>query len=216
MAELILALDVVDPLAALEVAETCAPFLDRIKIGYPLILRAGLGIVEELAALGLPMIADLKVADIPNTNRLIAEAVFTHGFDSIICHGFVGRDAIEACVDTARAYGGECYVVTEMSHPGATQFFSRGVAERLAELAVDCRADGIIAPGTRPERIRALRPIVRQRKILSPGIGTQGGDLGRVAPLVDGVIVGRTIYEARDPVTVAAGFAEALRSRRDP
>ena len=87
----------------------------------------------------------------------------SRGFDAIICQGFVGRDAIEACVDTARAYGGECYVVAEMSHPGATQFFSRGIAERLAELAVECRADGIIAPGTRPERIKALRPIVRQR-----------------------------------------------------
>ena len=103
-----------------------------------------------------------------------------------------------------------------MSHPGATQFFSRGIAERLAELAVECRADGIIAPGTRPERIRALRPIVRQRKILAPGIGTQGGDLARVAPLVDGVIVGRTIYEARDPVTVAAELADALKARRGP
>lgn len=216
MAELILALDVTDPLEALEIAETCAPYLDRLKLGYPLILRAGLGIVKDLASLDLPLIADFKVADIPNTNRLIAEQVFTRGFDAIICQGFVGRDAIEACVDTARAYGGECYVVAEMSHPGATQFFSRGIAERLAELAVECRADGIIAPGTRPERIKVLRPIVRQRKIFSPGIGTQGGDLARVAPLVEGVIVGRTIYEARDPVTVAADLADTLKAQRGP
>lgn len=216
MAELILALDVVDPLEALEIAETCAPYLDRIKLGYPLILRAGLGIVEDLVALDLPLIADFKVADIPNTNRLIAEQVFTSGFEALICQGFVGRDAVQACVDAARAYGGECYVVTEMSHPGATQFFSPGIAERLAVLAVECRADGIIAPGTRPERIRALRPIVRQRKILAPGIGTQGGDLARVAPLVDGVIVGRTIYEARDPATVAAEIATSLVARGSP
>jgi len=210
MAELILALDVTDPLSALEIAEACAPYLDRIKLGYPLILASGIGIARDLATFGLPLIADFKVADIPNTNRLIAEQVFTNGFDAIICQGFVGRDAIEACVDGARAYGGECYVVTEMSHPGATRFFSPGIAERLAEMAVECRADGIIAPGTRPERIKALRPIVRSRKILSPGIGAQGGDLARVAPLVDGVIVGRTIYEARDPASVAAEFAASL------
>lgn len=210
MTELILALDVTDPLSAIEIAEACAPYLDRIKLGYPLVLAAGLGIAKDLATFGLPLIADFKVADIPNTNRLIAEQVFTHGFDAIICQGFVGRDAIEACVDGARAYGGECYVVAEMSHPGATRFFSPGVAERLAELAVECRADGIIAPGTRPERIRALRPIVRTRRILSPGIGVQGGDLARVAPLVDGVIVGRTIYDARDPATVAADLAASL------
>ena len=51
---------------------------------------------------------------------------------------------------------------------------------------------------------------------LSPGIGTQGGDLARVAPLVEGVIVGRTIYEARDPVTVAADLADTLKAQRGP
>jgi len=62
-----------------------------------------------------------------------------------------------------------------MSHPGAAEFFHEGTAERIAHLAIECGADGIIAPATRPERVRGLRDIVGNRKILSPGIGAQGG-----------------------------------------
>jgi orotidine-5'-phosphate decarboxylase len=52
-----------------------------------------------------------------------------------------------------------------------------------------------------------LRHIVGNRKILSPGIGAQGGDADAVARLVDGIIVGRAIYEADSPGTAAEGFA---------
>jgi orotidine-5'-phosphate decarboxylase len=205
--ELVLALDVTARKRALDVALACAPHIDSIKIGYPLVLSAGLTIARELAALGLPLIADFKVADIPNTNRLITEAVFDAGFHGIICQGFAGRDSVQSCVDVAHARGGECYVVAEMSHPGAPEFFHGGVAERLASLAVACGADGIIAPATRPERVRVLREIVGARKIYSPGAGAQGGDADAVAPLVDGIIVGRAIYEAEDPASVAKSFS---------
>ncbi|HQN91913.1 MAG TPA: orotidine 5'-phosphate decarboxylase, partial [Methanoculleus sp.] len=67
MTELILALDVSDRKEALNIAESCAPFIDAIKVGYPLILSSGLSIAEDLASPGLPLIADFKVADIPNT-----------------------------------------------------------------------------------------------------------------------------------------------------
>jgi orotidine-5'-phosphate decarboxylase len=72
---------------------------------------------------------------------------------------------------------------------------------------MECGADGIIAPATRPDRIDVLRQIVGNRKILSPGIGAQGGDARMVARLVDGIIVGRAIYEAANPGTAAQEFA---------
>lgn len=207
MTELILALDVTEKKQALKIAEACAPHLDAIKLGYPLILASGLSIAGELEDLDRPLIADFKVADIPNTNRLIAEQVFDAGFSSIICHGFTGPDTVQACVDVAADYGGACFVVAEMSHPGATAFFHGGNAEKIAALAVECGADGIIAPATRPERTKILREIVGKRKILSPGVGAQGGDAATIAKLVDGIIVGRAIYEAKDPVTAITEFS---------
>jgi orotidine-5'-phosphate decarboxylase len=210
MAELILALDATDKKKAIAIAESCASNIDAIKLGYPLILSCGLSFADDLADLDLPLIADFKVADIPNTNRLIAEQVFDAGFASIICHGFTGKDSVTACVEVAADCGGACFVVAEMSHPGAITFFQGGNAEKIAELAMECGADGIIAPATRPDRIKALRTIVGNRKLLSPGVGAQGGDVASIAGLVDGIIVGRAIYEAEDPGTAAKGFAKAL------
>ncbi|MDD1679460.1 MAG: orotidine-5'-phosphate decarboxylase, partial [Methanomicrobiales archaeon] len=198
MTELILALDVIERSLALAIARSCAPYLDAIKIGYPLVLSCGLSITRELSALGLPLLADFKVADIPSTNTLICEQVFAGGFDAVIAHGFPGGDSLRACVETAHVYGGSVYVVAEMSHPGALEFFP-AIAERIAALSVETGAEGIIAPATRPERIRLLRGIVGERKIYSPGVGAQGGDLEKVSSLADGVIIGRSIYEAPDP-----------------
>jgi orotidine-5'-phosphate decarboxylase len=212
MTDLILALDVTEKKSALSIAHECAPHLDAIKVGYPLILSAGLSIAQELEAEDLPLIADFKVADIPNTNRLIAEQVFDAGFSSIICHGFTGKDAVLACVDAASDYGGSCFVVAEMSHPGATEFFHAGTAEKIAHLAIECGADGIIAPATRPERVKVLRGFVGNRKILSPGVGAQGGDVDTIVKLVDGIIIGRAIYESDNPGNAAKGFA-GIRSK---
>ena len=175
MTELILALDVTDKKKALAIAHACAPYLDAIKLGYPLILSCGLSIAEELEVEDLPLIADFKVADIPNTNRLIAEQVFDAGFSSIICHGFTGKDAVQACVDTSSDYGGACFVVAEMSHPGATEFFQEGTAERIAHLAMECGADGIIAPATRPDRVKRAATDRRQPEDPLTGYRCSGG-----------------------------------------
>jgi orotidine-5'-phosphate decarboxylase len=212
MAELILALDVPERKRAGSVAAACAPYIDAIKIGYPLVLSAGLGISRDLSGLGLPLIADFKVADIPNTNLLITDQVFSAGFSAIICHGFTGRDAVQACVESAHRHGGMCFVVAEMSHPGATEFFHGGVAEHLAQVAIACRADGIIAPATRPERVKKLRSIIGTKKIYAPGVGIQGGDIRAVAGIVDGIIVGRAIYESDDPATITKDFARLCKS----
>ena len=211
MAELILALDVTDRAGAVAIARACAPHLGAIKVGYPLVLSAGLSVAGELTPLGLPLIADFKVADIPNTNREICTLAFRAGFSAVIAHAFPGEDALSACVEAARAHGGACYAVAEMSHPGAAGFFHGGVAERLAGLAVKCGADGIIAPATRPDRVRRLREIVGSLKILSPGVGAQGADPGEVKDLVDGIIVGRSIYGAADPAAAAREFAGRCR-----
>ena len=211
MAELILALDLTDHARALAVARACAPHLDAFKLGYPLILSSGLSIARDLLPLGLPLIADFKVADIPNTNEAICTLAFDAGFSAVIAHAFPGEDALSACVQVAHGRGGRCYAVAEMSHPGAAAAFQGGVAERLAALAVRCGADGIIAPATRPERIAQLRRIVGPLRILSPGVGAQGGEVERVKDLVEGIIVGRSIYGAADPGTAAGELSRRCR-----
>jgi orotidine-5'-phosphate decarboxylase len=198
MTELILSLDVLDRKRAVKIAESCAPFIDAIKVGYPLVLSTGLTIVEDLAGLALPLIADFKVADIPNTNRLICEAVFSAGFDAVIAHGFVGADAARTCVEVAHNHSGAAYIVAEMSHPGATEFFHDGVAERLARLAVACRADGIIAPATRPGTKTASASLISRTARTVRSSGSPG-------PMPT-----PTSIQAASPMTSQTGFAGAI------
>ena len=91
-----------------------------------------------------------------------------------------------------------------MSHPGALEFLTGDNAEKMAEMAKSAGADGIIAPATRPERTAILRSIIgSSMKIYSPGVGAQGAQPEDVKKYVDGIIVGRAIYEAADPKTAA-------------
>lgn len=199
---LILALDVTGREKALSLAVQLKDYFDAIKIGYPLILSAGLGIVTEISALA-PVIADLKVADIPNTNRLICQAVLDAGARGIIAQAFPGKDSLQACAKSAADHGADLFVVTEMSHPGA-ELFMAPLAEKMARLAVEVGAAGVVAPATRPDRIRQIRSIIGDRIIISPGVGAQGGSAG--AALQAGasyLIVGRSVYEAGDPVLSA-------------
>jgi orotidine-5'-phosphate decarboxylase len=183
--------------------------VDGIKVNWPLVLSAGLGIVREFADLGY-VLCDFKVADIPNTNRLIVEEAVRARASGVICHAFAGEDSVRACVEAAGS--ADVFVVTELSHPGGQEYTAK-FAEDFARLAVRAGATGIIAPATRPDRIRALREIVGARLILAPGVGAQGGKASdAIAAGADAVIVGRTIYEAKDPAAAARGIVDELRS----
>jgi orotidine-5'-phosphate decarboxylase len=59
--------------------------------------------------------------------------------------------------------------------------------------------------------VARLREIVGSLKILSPGVGAQGGDLEAVKDLVDGIIVGRVICGAPDPAGAAREFSRRCR-----
>ena len=210
---LILALDVLSRDKALELTEQLVDHFDAIKVGYPLILHAGLGIVEEISSIS-PVIADLKIADTPNTNRLICEAVLGAGADAIIAQAFPGKDSLVACADCAESFGADLFVVTEMSHPGAEQFMAP-LAERMARLAVESGASGVVAPATRPERIRMIRSIIGDKLIISPGVGAQGGSAGEALQAgADYLIGGRSVYGSADPVAQAKELAAQVEQSR--
>ena len=193
---IILALDVTDESKAMGIVEQVRSHIDAVKVNYPFALGCGMGAVKKLAG-KIDVICDFKVADIPNTNRLIVEQARKSGAKGIICQAFPGRDSLEACIKAAD--GMDVFVVTEMSHPGADMFMTP-VAKKMARLAVEVGAAGIIAPATRPEEVKSLRKIIGGLKILAPGVGAQGGTAAdTIRAGADYVIVGRTIYEAKDP-----------------
>ena len=197
--KIILALDVTDREDAMRITKDVCEYVAAIKIGYPLVLAAGLDIVDDISYYA-PVIADFKVADIPNTNRLICEQAFEAGAEAVIVHGFVGKDSVEACVDVADENGGMIFVVCDMSHPGGMEYIESH-AEEMAKMATEVGAFGIVAPATRPERIKKLRDIIGNGlTIISPGVGAQGGSaMDAIKAGADYVIVGRSIYNAESP-----------------
>ena len=204
---MILALDETDRGRAISVAEAVSPYVDAVKINWPLVLSAGPGMISELAGIS-DVICDFKVADIPNTVRLIVEQSVSRGASAVIVHAFTGRDSLETAV--AAAGDADIYAVTEMSHPGGSTFTSAH-AEEMAAMGVECGVAGFIAPATRPERIAAVRSLVGDLKILSPGAGAQGGSAAAaVSAGADYVIVGRAIYGSEDPEGSAASFAREI------
>jgi orotidine-5'-phosphate decarboxylase len=210
---LIIALDVTDGNEAISISKAVAEHVDAIKIGYPLVLGAGLGIITRISEFA-PVIADFKVADIPNTDKLICEQTFKAGAEAVIVHGFTGKDSLAECVNTGKEYGKDIFVVTEMSHPGALDFMQT-VAEALAMMAVESGASGVVAPATRPGRLREIRNVVGDLTIISPGVGAQGGSASdAIRAGADYVIVGRSIYGSRNPGLEAGKIADEIKKCR--
>jgi orotidine-5'-phosphate decarboxylase len=204
---IILALDVTSHADAMRIVEAVKGHVDAIKINWPLILATGPYIIREMSTVK-DVICDFKIADIPNTNKLIVEQAMSRGASAVICHGFTGDDSVKACVDAAK---GQVFVVTEMSHPGGKQF-TAPLADKLAALAKSAGARGIVAPATRPERIAALRKIIGGLEIISPGVGAQGGKASEaIRAGADYIIVGRAIYDAADPGGAAKALADEVK-----
>ena len=206
---MILALDETDGQKALAIVRDVSEYIDAVKINWPLVLAAGPEMITELSKI-TDVICDFKVADIPNTVSLIVSNAVKRGASAVIVHAFTGDDSLKAAVEAAG--DAEIYAVTEMSHPGGKMFTAKH-AEEMARLGVECGAAGFIAPATRPERIAAIRAIIGDRKILSPGVGAQGGSASSAIKAgADYVIVGRAIYKADDPAAVAKSIADEIRT----
>jgi len=202
---LVLALDETDPARALEIAKQVSPFVAKIKINYPLVLSAGLEIVTEISKFS-PVICDFKVADIPNTNRLIAEAAFNAGASGIIAHAFPGPESLKALreVDASK----DLYVVITMSHPKGGEFFD---IESFCSLALEIGVTGVVAPATRPEDVSKVRNLIGDLEIISPGVGAQGGSSKDTLKAgANFIIVGRGIYQSDDPAAAAEKYSKEL------
>lgn len=197
---LILALDVMSESEAIEICDSVKDYIDTIKIGYPLALAEGLEIINKLKEkFGFKVICDFKVADIDATNEKICDETFKAGADAIICHGFVGSDSVQACLDMANKHEKELFLLTEMSHPGAKMFLQKN-ADAIAQMGVDMKITNYVAPATRLDRLSDIRQIVgKDAFIISPGVGKQGGDANKTLQYSDAIIVGRSIYESENP-----------------
>jgi orotidine-5'-phosphate decarboxylase len=210
--KIILALDVPNMDQALKVMDKVSDHLNTVKIGYPLVLAEGLDSISHIKEeFNCKIVADFKLADIPETNYKIADMTFEVGANALIVHGFVGRDSVVACLESAENYGREIFLLTEMSHPGASQFIEL-VSEEIAYMGVDMGITNYVGPSTRLDRLKKIREIVGERSfIISPGIGAQGGEPRGTLQFANALIIGRSIYLAKDPENALKSIVDTIK-----
>jgi orotidine-5'-phosphate decarboxylase len=202
---LIHALDIVELDKAKKVAEAVSDYVDMVKVSYPSIIRNGGGFIGEIKRIcGKPVLACFKIADTPDMSRRIMKEAILTGADGVTLHGIFSREALGECIKLAEANGIETYVVAEMSQSDFDSILGRykdEISERIASAARDSGATGIVAPATKPHRVKRLREIVGdEMSIISPGVGAQGGKIGdAILAGADFEIIGRLIYSASDP-----------------
>jgi orotidine-5'-phosphate decarboxylase len=89
------------------------------------------------------------------------------------------------------------------------------LGEKIAKMAKELGATGIVAPATRPNRVRKYRKIIgNDMLIISPGVGPQGGKIGDA--ILEGAnfeIIGRLIYNAPDQAEAARRISLELKKR---
>jgi len=198
---IIVALDLMDIDQVIALCEKIKKDIDTVKIGYPLTLACGLETINIIKEqFKFQVICDYKVADIPATNSKICDITFESGADAIICHGFVGSDSVEACYNSSLEHDKELFLLTEMSHPGANEFLQKD-ANQIAHMGLELNIKNFVAPSTKLDRLKEIRDIVGKDKyIISPGVGFQGGNPKDTLKYADSLIIGRSIYESENPL----------------
>ncbi|MGV8143000.1 MAG: orotidine-5'-phosphate decarboxylase [Methanothermobacter sp.] len=209
--KIIPALDITSLDRVLQLLKEISGQINTVKIGYPLVLSEGLesiSLIKEKFAYNI--IADFKVADIPETNQKIADLTFAAGADALIVHGFMGRDSVQACMDVAKQHDKDIFLLTEMSHPGAERFMQK-VSLDIAQLGVDMGIKNYVAPSTKLDRLEKIRNVVGKNSfIISPGVGVQGGNPSRTLEYADSLIIGRSIYTSKNPQETLQSIIDSI------
>lgn len=69
-----------------------------------------------------------------------------------------------------------------------------------------------VAPSTRLNRLSEIRNIVgKDSFIISPGVGTQGGDPKDTLKYADALIIGRSIYASNNPKEAIESILNSLK-----
>jgi orotidine-5'-phosphate decarboxylase len=226
MTGLIAALDTTDTDRAVAWAEQIEDHCGLFKLGLEYFIANGTQGVRALGA--RPLFLDLKLHDIPNTVAGAMRGVLPLQPRMVTLHASGGAAMITAARRAAEQAGPDrpqLLAVTVLTSFDAAMLKAIGVPDdpseqvlRLARLAIDAGADGLVCSAHEVPMLRAsLDPTT---VLVVPGIrpvGFPSGDQVRtMTPRqaaeagADWIVVGRPITAAPDPAAAAAAIAAEL------
>jgi len=193
------------------------PYLCGIKLNFHLLLPLSakeiIKINKTAHDYGLQTIADIKLNDIGNTNRVTTGHLWNLGFDAVIVNPIMGLDSLKNLVKSSHKEQKGVITLCHMSAPEAKLSYDMeikmGKKQRLYQLflnwALIAKVDGIVVGATFPKIIQyCSKKAGKNLSIFSPGVGTQGGNAQKVISSgTNYLIVGRTILNAKNSVDVA-------------
>ena len=164
-------------------------------------LAALQSVIRRAKDLGLLVILDSKRGDIASTAAAYADAAFAGtavasrrhpvwAADALTVNPYLGRDAVEPFLASARQVGGGLFVLVRTSNAGAGLFQDlecggRKLYRHVAAAVVEWNAGGLGACGlgdvgavvgaTHPSELAELRAEMPAVWFLVPGYGAQGG-----------------------------------------
>ena len=224
----IVALDVPDLSAALELVDALADSCRFYKVGSELFTACGPPVVRELRARGADVFLDLKLHDIPNTVAGGLRGAARLGARIVTVHAAGGEAMIRAAVEAAGNAGSSVFAVTLLTSLDASEvsrIWGRdepldvgNEVVRLAGIAQSGGAAGVVCSAREARAVKAR--FGSSLELLIPGIRLAGGathDLSRtaspaeaVAAGADYVVVGRAVTGAPDRVAAMRAILSQL------
>jgi orotidine-5'-phosphate decarboxylase len=200
--------------------KTLHPYLCAIKLNFHLLLPLGSKQISKINktahSFGLQTIADIKLNDIGNTNKVTTENLWDLGFDAAIANPIMGLDSLKNLVKLSHKKEKGVITLCHMSAPEARLSYDMEIKlekkQQLYQLfldwAIKSKVDGIIVGATFPKIISYCKKQAgKNLSIYSPGVGTQGGNAKEVISAgTNYLIVGRSILNAKNPVNIAKDF----------
>lgn len=216
---LIVALDVPHAVAGHALASTLGDAVSFYKIGLGMLTGGGLALANELKQEhGKRIFLDMKLFDIGATVEAAVRGLAQFDIDFLTVHG--DPYVVEAAKQGAAGSNLKILGVTILTSLDRGDLDSAliqpgDIAELVltrAARAFEAGADGVIASPQEAAAIRAL-PEAAGKLIVTPGVRPQGAALGdqkrvatpaqAIADGVDHIVVGRPIWQAKDPKAAA-------------
>ena len=225
---LIVALDVPNVLAGMDLATRLGDAVSFYKIGLGMLTGGGLALANELKAEhGKKIFLDMKFFDIGATVEAAVRGVAQFDLDLLTVHG--DPHVVRAAREGAAGSHMKILAVTiltslDRDDLDASLIKAGNITDLVQERAgraLEAGADGVIASPQEAALIRTL-PEANGKLIVTPGVRPVGSALGdqkrvatpaqAIADGVDHIVVGRPIWQAADPRAAALALAAEMAS----